>query len=378
MKRRALLAAAAAAVALLQACSSTGPEPAPLGSFKAEVQPRVLWRAAAGEAGPYIFRPAVADGDVFVAGLGGVQRLQGATGRRLWRAEAGRDRRLSGGVGVGSGLVLVGTSKGEVIAYEAGSGRQRWSVRVATEVLGPPVVAGGLVLARSGDSRIAALSVADGSRKWEYIPTQQSPLLVRGAFSLTVSEGVVHAGLPAGKMVALSLDNGSVLWETALAAPRGDTELERVIDVVTDPALRDGQVCAIAHQGRVGCVDAARGTLVWARDASSVTDMASSASAFHFADEKATLYAVDRAGGGVLWKQSVLAHRSLGSPGVVGRRVVAGDFEGVLHVFDQEDGRLVGRLSTDGSAVVAAPVSTGGDGFVAVTSDGGVYAVTLR
>jgi outer membrane protein assembly factor BamB len=375
---RGALAVVVSAV-LVGGCSSSGPQPAELKPFKARVTPKVAWKASVGESGPYVFSPALHDGDFFVAGVEGrLQRLSGQKGRVVWKRDIGKDVTLSGGVAAGPGLVLVATSKGEVLAFDPADGRPKWSARVSTEVLARPVITEKVVVVRSGDSRIVGLDATDGSRRWEYIPTQQSALLIRGAFGATVEGDAVYAGLPGGKLVALRLENGSTLWEIPIATPKGDTELERVIDVVTEPVVRDGQVCAVAYQGRVGCFDAGRGTTAWARDGSSVTDMAQTGSAFFFADDAGTLYAVDRTAGASLWKQNLLRNRRLGNPAVVGRYVVVGDFEGQVHLFDQEDGQIAGRIATDGGPITAAPLAIGDRNFVVLTREGTLYALTLR
>lgn len=362
---------------LLAACSTSGPEPAPLESFKAEVKPKVAWKASVGESGAFIFSPGIWEGDFFIAGTEGeVQRLDGRNGKRKWRVEL--DKTLAGGVGAADGLVVVGTSKGEVLALDAATGKLRWKGQVTSEVLSAPVIGEGLALVRSGDGRVAGFDVADGSRKWEYIPTSPPPLMLRGAFGLTLHEGNVYFGLPGGKLIALKASTGALLWETAVAIPKGETELERVSDIVNNPVVEDGQVCAIAFQGRVACFDAGRGTLAWARNASSVGGLAVSDTAFFYVDDTGTLHAIDRSSGGSLWKQALLLNRDLGEPGVVGRYVVVGDFEGYLHLFDAEDGRIVGRLSTDDSPVTAAPVQVGDRNFVVQTREGRLYAVTLR
>jgi len=235
-----------------------------------------------------------------------------------------------------------------------------------------------MVFVRSGDGRVAGFDRTDGLRKWEYIPTAPPSLVLRGAFGLTLEEGSVYFGLPGGKLVAVNASNGALLWETAVAVPKGDTELERVSDIVSNPIVENGQVCAIAFQGRVACFDSVRGTLAWARNASSVAGLAAGTSAFFYVDDTATIHAVDRTSGGSLWKQAVLLNRGLGEPGVVGKYVVAGDFEGYLHLFDMEDGRLVGRLSTDGSPISGPPIRVGERNFVVQTREGTLYAVSLR
>ena len=46
---------------------------------------------------------------------------------------------------------------------------------------------------------------------------------------------MVLAGLAAGKVVALNLGNGNVLWEVTLAQPKGANELERITDIAGAP-----------------------------------------------------------------------------------------------------------------------------------------------
>jgi hypothetical protein len=49
-----------------------------------------------------------------------------------------------------------------------------------------------------------------------------------------------------------------------------------------------------------------------------------------------------------------------------------GDAQGYVHFLARQDGALMGRTATDGSAIVAAPVLVG-DTLVVVTRNGGVF-----
>jgi len=361
--------------ALVGACAETVVPPAELTTFKPGIKVAVAWKTGIGDSGAYEFSPAIWEGDFFVADAGGeLARIDGSNGRIKWRIDT--KETLSGGVGAKDDLVLVGTTHGEVLAYQT-DGKFRWRTRVSSEVLSPPRVADGVVVVRSGDGRIVGLDAATGAAAWAYLPTMP-PLILRVATGVTLQDGVVYAGFPVGRLVALRLASGTLLWETAVAQPRGETELERVTDVVGPPFVEAGQACAIAYQGRIGCFDAARGSLTWARNASSVSGLAGDDGAFYFVDEAATVFAVDRTSGASLWKQDVLARRNLGAPARLGRHVVVGDFEGYVHVFDREDGRLVGRTSTDGGPITAAPIPIGEGRFIVQTREGNLYAMTLR
>jgi outer membrane protein assembly factor BamB len=270
----------------------------------------------------------------------------------------------------------VGTAKGELIALTP-AGELQWRVRVSSEVLGPVSVAGGTVFVRAGDGKIFGLDAANGAARWEY-DHSLPPLMIRGADGVALGSEVVYAGMPGGKMVALSAQTGALLWEAAVAQPRGDSELERLSDVVSVPVVEDGRACAVAYQGRIACFDAQKGTLVWGRAASGRGGLAADERYFYFVDDASAVHAIDRETGASVWKQDVLSHRGLGRPSVIGRFVAVGDFEGYLHFLDTEDGAMAARLSTDGSPIVAAPVGIGDANLLVQTTGGRVYAVSLR
>lgn len=375
----AALAGALGACSVLQSinpfAASDGPKPAELAPIKASAQVTSLWHVNVGASTPFVFSPAVVGDSVFAAAADGdVTRID--DGHTAWQVKA--EAKLSGGVGSNGQIVVVGTRKGEVYAFD-GAGKALWKARVSSEVLSQPQVAGDLVLVRSADSRIAALDAKDGKRRWQYQRTTP-PLTVRSDPGMTVHGDAVIAGFPGGKLAAIGLDKGTVLWESVVALPRGTTELERVADVTSPPAISGDDVCAVAYQGRVACFDVAKGNLLWARDMSSSTGVDLDARYLYVTDDKGVVYALDRYSGSSIWKNEGLRNRRVSRPLVLGDYVLVGDFKGIVHVLRRDDGAFAARVETDGSAIVADPRALGGKIDVAVvqTSGGGVYAFKVK
>ncbi len=351
-------------------------KPAPLPAIQAQTEVVRLWQASIGKAGEYVLTPAVVGESVYAASREGVLvRLD--NGRESWRIQTGKT--LSGGVGANEKLVVVGTPKGEVLAFDAHDGRLAWQAQASSEILAAPALADDLVIVRSLDARLFAFDVADGKRRWTY--QRPTPALVlRSPAGVVITEKAVFAGFPGGKLVAIARGNGAALWESTVALPRGTTELERIADVASDPVVEAGSVCAVAFQGRLACFDSDNGRQVWARDISSVAGLAIGQRAIFVTDEKGIVHAFDRNDGATLWKQDKLRLRGVGRPLAIGRKVVVGDFEGHLHLLEQSDGGFVARFATDGSAIVAAPQRLGGAGerFVVQTKNGSVEALEIR
>ncbi len=135
-KNAALLALAL----LVVGCSSNSskePEPAELVDFKPEVVLDKQWSRSIGEGQGETYNlltPVVYGGQIYAADVEGlVLSMDRETGKVNWKTEL--DVRVSGGVGAGYGLVLVGTLNGAVIALDVESGEERWRANVRSEVL---------------------------------------------------------------------------------------------------------------------------------------------------------------------------------------------------------------------------------------------------
>jgi outer membrane protein assembly factor BamB len=316
----------------------------------------------------------VSGATVYAAGAAGqIAGFDVKSGKEVARINTGQ--RLSGGVAASASLVLVGTSKGEVLAYDT-SGKQLWKAQLGGEVLAPPAVEGSLVAVRAGDGRIYGLDATSGTRRWVY--QRSTPALSLRSYSgVLLERGAIFAGFPGGRLVALNASTGTVGWDSVVALPKGATELERVADVMGLPVLDGDRACAVAYQGRVACFDAQSGTTIWARDMSSIAGMDADHKSVYISDDKNAIVALDKTNGGSLWRQDKLFGRGLSAPLAFGRYVLVGDFEGYVHLLSREDGSFMARVPTDGSAIGAAPLAID-DGTVLVqTRNGGLFAIAL-
>ena len=354
--------------------NDTAEKPAALLELSPTATLQGLWQSAAGSAGSFALQPAlVGDGIYAAARDGQLQRLDASNGRQIWRIDSGR--KLSAGVGAGEGLILVGTEKGEVLAFD-NEGRPRWQAQVSSEILSPPQAANGIVVVRSGDGRIVGLDVADGKRKWAYQRSVPA-LSLRSTAGVVVAQGAIFAGFAGGKLVALNLANGNVGWEASVAQPRGSTELERVTDVTSLPVIDARQICAVAYQGRVACFDIQNGNPIWARDISSSAGLAIDSRNVYISDQRGAVVALDKTSGASVWKQDKLSARRLSAPLVRSGHIVVSDVQGYVHLLTADSGAFAARVATDASAIRAQPTALD-NGFLVQTSNGGLFALAVN
>jgi outer membrane protein assembly factor BamB len=354
--------------------SKTKTPPAELVEFKSSMAVRTAWEASVGDGEKFIFSPAQAgDGIVVAAANGTIARLDAATGRAAWRINAGM--RLSAGVGADEKTVVVAGEKGVILAFDA-NGKQRWKIQASSEVLSAPTVGADLVIVRSVDNRISAYDAETGVRKW-IVQRTVPALTLRNSPGITIDKQVAYVALPGGRLIAVTLRSGAVLWEAAVGDPKGSTELERIADTSGAPVVIARDVCVVAYQGRVACFDTANGAQRWSKELSSDVGVAVDERFLFAADERGAVSALTRDGGVSVWRNSKLAYRRLSVPASFGRAVAVGDAQGYIHFLSREDGAFLARVRADKSAIIAAPVVAGAN-LVFQTQSGTVVALTTE
>lgn len=357
--RRVLCAMALLALAACSKDKEVDP-PAELTEFTSTLRAQQAWSASVGGDDKPLrlgLGLSVEDGRVFGAGREGeVAAFDLGTGRTIWKTRL--KALLSGGTGAGGDLVVVGTSDGEVIALNAADGANRWRVKVNGEVLSAPAVAPEAVVVRTVDGKLHGLSPADGRELWDH--EEQVPrLTLRGTARPVVANEVAVCGFDNGKVVAVNLRDGGLLWETAVAPPTGKTELERLVDIDSAARVSGNDVYTVGFQGRIARIAFDTGQVWWAHEASSYRGLGLDDEAIYISSSAGDLVSLRRRTGAEIWRQNALQHRGLSAPAVQDTTVAVADFQGYVHWFDKATGALAARASSGGARVTNAPIAAG-------------------
>lgn len=344
----------AVAILLLSACGSSPSRlalepPAVLADFTPELGVEARWARQLGKGVDKHFialTPLVERDRIYAANRKGlVEAFELESGARLWRNDLAAA--INGGPGDGGDMLLIG-GDAEVIALDKRDGQVRWRSAVSSEVLAAPQRGGNVVVVRSVDGALFGLDAGNGRRLWRY--SQPVPLLsLRGVGEPHIEGGMVIAGFDNGRLVAVSLQDGLPLWEAALAIPRGRTELERLVDVDARLMVRDGVVYAAGYQGRIAALTLDSGRLLWTRDFSTWSGLAIAGRDLYVTDIEGNLWAMARSNGGTLWKQGALRGRAPSAPAVQGGALVVADFAGYVHWLSREDGTMLARMRVEDS-----------------------------
>ena len=349
--------------------------PNDLKEFKAKLNPKILWSLKLGGSETFEFSPSIMGDEVYAASSdGSLAKIDLKTGKVIWKINTGE--KLSGGVGVGVNEVTIGTSNGLLIAYDV-TGKLLWKTRLSSQVLSAPTIHEGLVIVRTSDNQIHGLNVKDGLKKWTF-SRSGPPLNLRSSAGVITSDGVVYAGFPGGKLVAIREDNGTLLWEATVAQPKGVTEIERASDVTSTPVIDGMTIYTVAYQGKISAVDRVNARTLWSRDISSYTGIGIDGARIYLSHTGGAVYSLAIESGKTYWRQGDLLNRKLTTPLGMGDFVIVGDLEGYLHILDKETGAFLGRIQLDDEPVMRRLVEFETGKFLAQTRNGGLYAIAIQ
>ena len=381
-KRRPIAPLLLLAAALLAACSGkdVDPEtlPAELVKFEPAFRVQKVWSSGVGDKTERLrlaLRPATDGTRIYAASHDGrISAYSPDRGKRLWTAKTKLP--LSAGPSTDGNVVVAGSNNGELVVLDAETGDELWQIEVTSEVLGPPAVGQGAVIVQTVNGKLTAFDVNDGRALWS-VQQSMPRLSVRGTAGPVLARNWVISGFDNGRLSCYEIEDGSIAWDVLMDPPSGRTELERLIDINSSPVVAGSDVYAAAYQGRIGAVALESGQLLWSRELSSHSGLTVDVSSIYVTDQHSELVALSRGSGRELWRRKDLRNRDVTAPAILGASVVVGDLEGYLHWFDLQTGELQARAKTGGERISSQPLVL--NDMVYVLSDAGsLYAFRIR
>ncbi|MEH0834234.1 outer membrane protein assembly factor BamB [Pectobacterium cacticida] len=392
MQLRKTLLVGVVSVALLSGCSLFNSEEdvvtmSPLPQVENQFTPTKVWNSAVGSGiGEFYsnLHPAWQGDRVFAADRRGtVKAMDLNDGKEIWRVDLSEKTNffsrnnpalLSGGVTVAGNHVYIGSEKAQVYALNTEDGSSVWQTRVAGEALSRPVVSDGVVLIHTSNGILQALNEADGTIKWS-VNLDMPTLSLRGESAPTTAFGAAIVGGDNGRVNAVLINQGQLIWQQRISQPSGATEIDRLNDVDTTPVVVGEVVYALGYNGNMTALDLRSGQMLWKRELGSVHDFIIDGDRIYLVDQDDRVIALSTNGGVSLWRQSDLLHRGLTAPVLYNGYLVVGDTEGYLHWLNTADGRFVAQQKVDSSGFLSKPV-VASDKLLIQSRNGDVYAFT--
>lgn len=234
--------------------------------------------------------------------------------------------------------------------------RRIWRFKANSLIEFQPVLAKGLLFVLENDGRAAAISARNGKVHWHRTVGQlaaSSPAWAGGRVFMVAnaggSAGIASAG--AGRVWCLDAKTGRVVWRRRLASASESS-----------PLVVGGRVYLGSQDGTIYSLDARSGSIRWRHRAGGPVKsaLAISQGRLFFGDYTGEMWSLRARDGRVLWRTGTSGRafsRSgnfYATPAVAFGRVYAGNTDGFVYSFGAANGQLAWRHGT-GAYVYAAP-----------------------
>lgn len=214
--------------------------------------------------------PAVQDGTVYVVDRNAIGwAVRASDGKVLWQSTGNGSSSGVMGVAVpavSAGKVVLPFHSGDMQVVDAATGLPEWSAQLAgirvgraiaaiRDVTGDPVIAGNTLYGGTSSGRIVAFDMGSGTQKWSAREGANSPVVPAG--------GSVFAINDEAQLIRLDAATGGVIWRIELPYYT-DAKIKRQerIHAHYGPVLAGGRLFVASSDGVLRVYDPASGSLV--------------------------------------------------------------------------------------------------------------------
>ncbi|OGV40934.1 MAG: outer membrane protein assembly factor BamB [Legionellales bacterium RIFCSPHIGHO2_12_FULL_42_9] len=342
------------------------PVPKQLKSLDSQITMTKKWTVLIGKgqknSAYFRLKPLLSGNTLFVADIDGrFDAINKNTGKIIWSHKT--PYAFISGPTIGQGTLIVSTNKSQIVAYSAKDGHQLWHQKLSGDVLASPIIAKNQVIAKTIDGNLYSFNAQSGEKRWQLEHGSPSLVLKASSSPVMMNGHTALIGYSDGKLDAVDIDTGHVLWQRSIVYATGSSDVERLVDIDADPIISGNNVFLGSYQGSVGGVSLENGQFIWQRPASIFKNMILKDNTLYFTDSHDVIWAINKQNGQVNWKQPALKARNLTEPALKGNRLFVGDQTGLLHGLDTSTGQLIMRAPIKG-AVYVAPLISGKQIFV--------------
>lgn len=239
---------------------------------------------------------------------------------------------------VDRGFVYFGGGDGFLYSVSVENGRVAWRYELRNPVISRPTVSQGRIFVTTSDDVVYGLDAGTGKWLWHYRRRSSPVATILGASAPLVDGGDVLAGLSDGFLVALSMQDGSLKWERKLH------QSSKFMDVDAHPVLDRGTMFVPAYDGSLYALKRQAGEVLWRFDAGGSKQVVVEDQKLYLPSSDGHVYALQKSNAKVIWKFQL-------DGGVPTRLVMAdkylifGSSHQYLYVLDKETGKAVYRFN---------------------------------
>ena len=259
-----------------------------------------------------------------------------------------------------------------------------WSTQLKGIVRMAPKIGELGVIVRQEDNKVLAYDKTGGKLLWS-ISKRTMPLILHAqsdmrfvgdeSTGLTTVKKNLAVNLAGGELILLNSKTGSVLWEKRLAFPKGQNEVERIVDLLGAPFLDNQEICTSVYQTKLVCVDKGTGDVEWENPEKILTPGFFKFPLVASVGLQDDVKLFNREENVEVWRNEELGYRDLSKPIIWDDSVWTIDSFGILHGLSILDGNTISRYNLNRKSDIVSMIVTI-SGLLVTDAEG--YTILLK
>ena len=341
--------------------------------------------SAAGEISLVTVPSVLGENVIIPARNGVVTILKLATGQIEQRIELGLQSLSQIGVEVEEGAYnFAFVSANGRLTFFNSKNKVLWSTQLNGIVRMAPKIGDLGVIVRQEDNKVLAYDKVGGKLLWS-ISKRTMPLILHAqsdmgfvgdeSTGLTAIKKSLAVNLAGGELILLNSKTGSVLWEKRLAFPKGQNEVERIVDLLGAPFLDNQEICTSVYQTKLACVDKGTGDIEWENPEKILSPGFFKFPLVATVGLKDQVKLFNREENVEVWRNEELAYRDLSKPIIWDDSVWTIDSFGILHGLSILSGNTISRYNLNRKSDIVSMIVTL-SGLLVTDAEG--YTILLK
>jgi len=149
---------------------------------------------------------------------------------------------------------------------------------------------------------------------------------------------------------------------------------------LSKPIINDYEVYAVSTSGDLTAIDRTNASITWTRKISSFNNITFDGFDIYLAHKSDSIYSLDpKKNGKTNWRNADLKYRRITNPITIGVYIAVGDFDGYVHLLNNETGIVEGRAQITSGVPIGKNIhSIGGNKILGIDLEGNVFYMQVK
>lgn len=265
---------------------------------------------------------------------------------------------FSSGVLIDNNQLYIGSEKGRLYSLDIQEKEPCWITQLSGEILSSLIVSpNGLVIAYTNNGILYGIDKINGNIKWFTKIDDNYFISLRGNSTpaIAFNYNLIIVGNNVGKIKAVNLNTGKIVWETKVAYPQKGSWIKKINDVDSSPLILNNKVYTIAYNGYFSILNLKNGKLIWQNRflKGSLNDLLiDNNQNIYLINQKNIIYSISSSGKNIYWKQKKLFKYKIASPTIYNEKyIMVSDKFGYLYWINKINGKVSCKKYIHGSGI---------------------------